>query len=91
MEASTKNSVEEETCYFRDGKRGIGNSLLCVELVRLPPFVTDKLYPFDRVELSPFDRIELSPYDRVELSPFDTFQLCPFVSLQIENKIISNS
>lgn len=83
MEASTKNSVEEETCYFRDGKRGIGNSLLCVELVRLPPFVT--------VKLSPFYRVELSPYDRVELSPFDTFQLYPFVSLQIENKIISNS
>lgn len=75
MEAKTKNSVEEETCFFRDRKRGIGNSLLCVEIVRLPPFVT----------------VKLSPFDRVESSPFDTVKLCPFVSLQIESKIISNS
>jgi len=68
MEARTKNPVEEETCFFRDGKRGIGNSLHFFELIRLPPFGT----------------VKLSPFDRVELSPFDTVRLCPFVSLQID-------
>jgi hypothetical protein len=43
--------VEEETCFFRDGKRGIGNSLLIVELARLPPFVTVKLSPFISLQI----------------------------------------
>lgn len=72
MEARTKNTVEEETCFFRDGKRGIGNSLLIVELARLPPFVTVKLSPFISLQIekkiiSNSDNIDNQPKQRESL------------------------
>ena len=72
MEARTKNPVEEETCFFRDGKRGIGNSLLIVELARLPPFVTVKLSPFISLQIekkiiSNSDNIDNQPKQRESL------------------------